>query len=111
MGAKPESRIGYDKFWGLILLVTCVTPIRVPTDAPPVFLWNALMAGGDDAGPFQAWLMLGTFTAITALLAGLVFREDGRWRHAVLAIAAGLTVMLPALHPGVVALPATYLDR
>jgi len=101
MGSATNSRIGYDKFWGLILLVTCVTPIRVPTDGSPVFLWNALAAGGDDAGPFQAWLMLGTFTAIAALLAGLIFREDGRWRHGVLLIAAGATVVLPALHPGV----------
>ena len=101
MGSTTNSRIGYDKFWGLILLVTCVTPIRVPTDDSPVFLWNALAAGGDDAGPFQAWLMLGTFTAIAALLAGLIFREDGRWRHGVLLIAAGATVVLPALHPGI----------
>ncbi|MCZ6786830.1 MAG: hypothetical protein O7E54_06655 [Planctomycetota bacterium] len=102
MSAESESQVAYDKFWGLVLLITCVVPLRIPdeAEASPVFLWNALAAEGENAGPFQAWLMLGTLAGFVALGVGLVLSARGRGRHAAVFGVAAATMLLPLLKPG-----------
>ena len=102
MSTDAESQVAYDKFWGLILLITCVVPLRIPdeAEASPVFLWNALAADGENAGPFQAWLMLGTLAGFVALGIGLVLSSRGRARHAAVLGVAAATILLPMLKPG-----------
>ncbi len=102
MSGEPDSQVAYDKFWGLVLLITCVVPLRIPdeADASPVFLWNALAAEGENAGPFQAWLMLGTLAGFVALGIGLLLSSRGRGRHAAVLGVAAATILLPMLKPG-----------
>ncbi|MHC4958730.1 MAG: hypothetical protein ACYTGN_10175 [Planctomycetota bacterium] len=69
------NRVSYDRWWGLLLLLTCAMPVAA--DGPSWIL--PLVAGQPDVA-ISIWLVLGTLTGLAAFALGLG-KSPARWRH------------------------------
>ncbi len=73
--SRNKRRITYDRFWGALLLLTCVLPARIDG---PLHLPGRIAEG---RGAWEIlWLILGALAGIFALVAGLSGWR-GRTRH------------------------------
>ncbi|MDH3591812.1 MAG: hypothetical protein OER88_08040 [Planctomycetota bacterium] len=72
---RSGRRVTYDRFWGLVLLVTCFLPARLEGDAR---LWN-LVAAEENAAVI-VWLLLAAAAGVFGVTANF-FGWKGRPRH------------------------------
>ena len=84
-------RISYDRFWGALLLLTCVVPYLV-IDRKPVFFWDLIRDAATTESKFTlAWLVLGGLAGLVALLGGVV-GTGGAMRHVANLLLGGATL-------------------
>ncbi|MHC4548428.1 MAG: hypothetical protein ACYTEZ_06585 [Planctomycetota bacterium] len=95
MKSSPGRRVAYDRFWGCVLLLTCVTPYRLDGRSYP---WQ-LFALGEGAG-VKAWLAAGWLAGLFAVAVGLQAWR-GRWRHLLNFLLGGAMAALPAFAPAI----------
>jgi hypothetical protein len=102
----PGQRISYDRFWGALLLLSCILPYYVEgsgaQEGRPHFVWDAFLKrdAGGLGGHDLVWLALGSAAGLLAFASGL-FGARGRGRH-LLSFALGATVVgYAALRPSV----------
>jgi len=93
MGARSGHRVAYDKFWGTVLVLTCVAPERLDGESYP---WQLLARAAD---PFvAAWIVLGSVAGLVALGAGLAGWRS-RKRHLTYFLLGSATLALPLFAP------------
>jgi hypothetical protein len=87
------NRVSYDRFWGFLLLLTCIMPLSA---AEKSHLWHLVPRIEDPA--VIAWIVVGSVAGLLAFVLGLSGAR-GRWRH-FLAFAFGcVTLAMPIVFP------------
>jgi len=108
-GETRVPRITYDRFWGAVLVLSCLLPARILGEGGGGrlrFLWHEFAgASAPDQRLYRAWLLLGTVAGAAALLCGAL-NLHAFWRHAANLLLGGATTALLFLIPSVrLALP------
>lgn len=87
------DRVAYDRNWGFLLALTCVTPLRVGDRA---YLWHVI--ADETSAAVIAWLVLGSLAGLVALALG-VSGMRSRWRHFVNLLSGMVVLALPIVAP------------
>jgi len=105
--AAKRSRVSYDKFWGPLLVLGAVLPVRLDGQSYP---WQLVFREGL-APTVKAWLVALPLAGIVAVVAGLSGAR-GRGRHFANFLAGSLCLVLPLAVPAIwVAFPEASPDR
>lgn len=106
MPAVP-SRVGYDKFWGAILLLSAAVPIRLDGESYP---WQIVLRPGLPL-PARAWIGALPLAGLVGIVAG-ASGGRGRARHFANFAAGALCLVLPIALPAIwAAFPEASPDR
>lgn len=95
--AAEKNRVAYDKFWGPLLLLCALVPVRLDGESYP---WQLVYRPGLPL-PVKAWLLALPLAGIVAIVAG-ISGARGRGRHFANFLAGVLCLALP------IAIPAIY---
>ncbi len=90
------SRAAYDRFWGLILLLCAVVPVRLDGESYP---WQLVYRPGLPL-TVKAWLVALPLAGFVGLVAGLSCAR-GRGRHVANFVAGALCLALPNALPAI----------
>ncbi len=87
------NRVTYDRFWGMLLLLTCVMPLTPHAES---HLWHLVRRIEDPA--VVAWIILGSVAGLVAFVLGLIGTR-GRWRHFLSFALGSATLAMPIFVP------------
>ena len=87
------NRVTYDRFWGLLLLLTCVMPLTPHAES---HLWHLIRRIEDPA--VVAWIIVGSVAGLVAFVLGLSGAR-GRWRHFLSFALGSATLAMPIFVP------------
>lgn len=84
-------RISYDRFWGALLLLTCVVPYLIH-DGDAIFYWDLIRDASNTGNDIAlAWLVLGGVAGLVALVGGIL-GSGGAMRHVANLVLGGATL-------------------